>query len=121
MACCAVSDVSSSIGVWPVLCSGGDCIGGGGGGGWASHGGVGDVGVVGVSRGMGLCLVVGGGWSSGGDRGESCGGVRLTQMGGASGGWVVGVVGRFVGGDGGCVGVFWCREVDGGWGVFGIG
>ena len=65
MACCAVSGISSSSGVWPVLCSGGGCIGGGGGGGWASHG-----------------------------------GVRLTQMGGASGGWVVGVVGRFVGGGG---------------------
>ena len=39
---------------------------------------------------------MGGVWSSG-DRGGSCGGVRSVQMGGASGGGVVGVGRGFVG------------------------
>ena len=43
----------------------------------------------------------------------------LRGVGGGGGGEVRGR--RGLGGDGGCVGVFWCREVDGGWGVFGIG
>ena len=36
---------------------------------------------------------MGGGWGSGDTRGESCGGLGWTYMGGASVGWVVGVVG----------------------------
>ena len=49
--------------------------------------------MVGGSSGMGLWWVVGGGWGSGDTRGESCGGLGWTYMGGVSVGWVVGVVG----------------------------
>ena len=61
--------------------------------------------VVGGARGRGSRAVAVGVWGSGGGRGF-CGGVRSMQMGGASGGGVVGV-GR------GCVGV-------GGWAVVGV-
>ena len=89
MACCDGSGVSSTIGVWPVLCSVGDCIGGGGG--------VGEVGVVGGSRGMGVGLwcVVCGAVVTGGVLwwGEVCAdGGCIRGWGGGSGG-VVGVRG----------------------------
>ena len=82
---------------------GGGGTDGWGGGGQASEGGVGEVEVVGGVRGKGGSRVVAVSvWGSGGRRG-SCGGVGSMQMGGASGGGVVGV-GRE------CVGV-------GGWAV----